>query len=412
MRVLHLNTHASGGSYEYAALLSTALAEQGIESQVLCKNPSPAETGRLLLDRVIRRSYVSFSTEPWHGTRRLLSPPAAEDLEGYDVVHLHTVADWFDVPRWLDTLPRRIGVVISLHDMWHVTGGCFLYRGCDRYTNQTQPCDPCPILRWPANRFLARAAHSRKLRAYRNCGARMVANSQWLAEIAGKSPIAKACGGVRAIPPGIDTTIFKPQDKNLCRKHLSLPADAFVINTGGASLTDANKNVPWLFEQLSHLPDLQGVIVLAFGEGTVAVPDGLNVRFTGGIRERRDLARLFAAADVFVSASLMETYGLTLVEAMACGTPVVAFRVGGIPEAAPDGQGAILCAPQDGGALIEAIIKLRNSAQLREMLGPAGRETVRVRNRPSSFSSLFAEIYRECVSARENTERKESVLTT
>ena len=92
------------------------------------------------------------------------------------------------------------------------------------------------------------------------------------------------------------------------------------------------------------------VIVLAFGEGAVPIPDGLDVRFTGVIRERRDLARLLAAADVFVSASLMETYGLTLVEAMACGTPVVAFRVGGIPEAAPDGQGAILCAVQDGTA--------------------------------------------------------------
>ena len=102
--------------------------------------------------------------------------------------------------------------------------------------------------------------------------------------------------------------------------------------------------MPWLLEQLSALPDLDGIIVLAFGEGAVPVPEGLNVRFTGGIRERRDLARLLAAADVFVSASLMETYGLTLVEAMACGTPVVAFRVGGIPEAAPDGQAAILCA--------------------------------------------------------------------
>ena len=126
-------------------------------------------------------------------------------------------------------------------------------------------------------------------------------------------------------------------------KASGLAADAFVIITGGASLTDANKNVPWLLKQLSHLPDLDGVIVLAFGEGSVPVPDHLNVRFTGGIRDRRDLAQLFAAADVFVSASLMETYGLTLVEAMACGTPVVAFRVGGIPEAAPDGQGAILC---------------------------------------------------------------------
>ena len=105
-----------------------------------------------------------------------------------DVVHLHTVADWFDVPKWLETLPLTISVVISVHDMWHVTGGCFLYRGCDRYARQIQPCDPCPILRWPANRFLAKAAHSRKLRAYRNCGARMVANSHWLAEIAGAKP--------------------------------------------------------------------------------------------------------------------------------------------------------------------------------------------------------------------------------
>jgi glycosyltransferase involved in cell wall biosynthesis len=413
MRVLHLNTHASGGSYEYAALLSTALAELGIESHVLCKNSPTAETGRLLLDRVIRRSYVSLSTEPWHGTRRLLSPPAREDLEGFDVVHLHTVADWFDVPLWLETtLPRRIGVVISVHDMWHVTGGCFLYRGCDRYANQTHPCDPCPILRWPANRFLAKAAHSRKLLAYRSCGARLVANTQWLAEIAGRSPIAKACEGVRVIPPGIDTTLFKLQDRDLCRKHLDLPADGFVIVTGGASLNDANKNVPWLLEQLSHLPDLRSLIVLAFGDGAVPIPDRLNVRLTGGTRERQDLARLLAAADVFVSASLMETYGLTLVEAMACGTPVVAFRVGGIPEAAPDGQVAILCPPQDRAALMEAIMKLRNSPQLRDRLGHVAHETAHNRNAASSFSNKFAQLYRECVSSRENAHRKQPALAT
>jgi glycosyltransferase involved in cell wall biosynthesis len=165
-----------------------------------------------------------------------------------------------------------------------------------------------------------------------------------------------------------------------------------------------------VFEQLSHLSDLAGVIVLAFGEGAVPVPDPLGVRLTGGIRDRHHLARLLTAADVFVSASRIETYGMTLVEAMACGTPVVAFRVGGIPEAAPEGEGAMLCAPQDGTALIEAIMKLRNSAQLRKMLGAAGLETVRVRNQPSSFSALFEEIYRECILSRENAERKESAL--
>jgi glycosyltransferase involved in cell wall biosynthesis len=412
MRVLHLNTHASGGSYKCAALLSTALAEHGIESRVLCKDSKRAEADRPFLDRVIRRSYVSFSTEPWHGTWRLLSPPTPEELDGIDVVHLHTMADWFDVPAWLVRLPLGMGVVISVHDMWHVTGGCFLYRGCDRYANETHSCDSCPILKWPANRFLAKAAHSRKLQAYRNCGARMVATSQWLAEIGGQSPIAKACGGVRVIPPGIDISVFKPQNKKLCRKHLGLPPDAFVIITGCASLNDENKNVRWLLEQLSRLPDLDGVIVLAFGEGVVPVPSGLNVRFTGGIRERSDLARLFAAADVFVSASLMETYGLTLVEAMACGTPAVAFRVGGIPEAAPDGQGAILCTVQDGTGLVEGITRLRDSPQLRERLGNLAHEGTHTRNTASSFANAFAQLYRECVSSRENAKRKQPALTT
>jgi glycosyltransferase involved in cell wall biosynthesis len=409
MRVLHLNIHASGGSYEYAALLSTALAERGIESRVLCKNAQRAEPGRVLVDRVMRRAYVSLSTEPWHGTRRLLCPPGSEELKGVDVVHLHTVADWFNVPSWLETLPTRVGVVISVHDMWHVTGGCFLYRGCDRYCDS---CTPCPILKSPFNWLLARDEHRRKLQAYRNCRAQFVANSFWLAELAGQSPIVKACGGVEVIPPGIDTTVFKLQDKNLCRKHLDLPADAFVIVTGGASLTDTNKNVLWLLEQLSRLPDLDGVIVLAFGEGTLPVPDRLNVRFTGGIRERRDLARLLAAADVFVGASLMETYGLTLVEAMACGTPVIAFRVGGIPEAAPDGQGAILCTGGNGPALIEAITKLRNSPQLRDRLGNLAHETAHNRNAASSFAKVFAQLYRECVSPREDAQGEQPALTT
>jgi glycosyltransferase involved in cell wall biosynthesis len=239
----------------------------------------------------------------------------------------------------------------------------------------------------------------------------MVANSHWLAEIAGRSPIAKACGRVEVIPPSIDTTVFKPHDKALCRKHLDLPADAFVIITGGASLTDENKNVPWLLEQLSASRDLDGVIILAFGEGVVPVPGDLDVRFTGGIRDRRDLARLLAAADVFVSASLMETYGMTLLEAMACGTPVVAFRLGGIPEAAPDGQGAILCPPHDGAALIEAITKLRNSPQIRQRLGNLGHETAHARNAASAFANAFAQLYRECVSSREGAQRKQPVLT-
>src|SRR5258708_12633060 len=181
MRVLHLNTHSSGGSHEYAVLLSTALAEQGIESHVPSRDSQQLQSGKPFLDRVVRKAYVSFSTEPWHGTRRLLSPPRPEELEGVDLVHLHTVADWFNVPNWLETLPTGIGVVINLHDMWHFTGGCFLYRGCDRFT---ETCAPCPILKSPLNRLLSKDAQRRKLQPHQRRRVQLLATSHVYAHLA------------------------------------------------------------------------------------------------------------------------------------------------------------------------------------------------------------------------------------
>ena len=394
MRVLHLNTYPSGGSYEYAALLCTALAEQGIETRVLCRNSQPLEVRRPFLDRVVRRLYVSLSTEPWHGTRRRLFPPTREQLDKVHVVHLHTVADWFDVPTWLNSVPTDVAVVISLHDMWHFTGGCFLYRGCDRYGDA---CAPCPILKPPFNQVLAKDEHRRKLQAYQSRRVQFVANSQWLANLAKRSPLVRASGGLRVVTPAIDTDVFRLREKAECRARLGIQQDAFVIAAGAASLSDTNKNIRWLLEQLTRLPGLENLIVLLVGEGAVDIPAGLNVRRIGGISDRAARAISYGTADVFVSASLIETYGLTLVEAMACGIPVVAFRVGGIPEAAPDGQGAILCERQNAAELLQAISNLRDSRQLRASLGQLAHETAGSRNGASSFASNFARLYRECI---------------
>jgi len=374
-------------------LLSTALAEQGIESQVLSRDSRQLQSGKPFLDRVIRKAYVSFSTEPWHGTRRLLSPPRAEELQGFDLVHLHTVADWFNVPSWLETLPAGISVVITLHDMWHLTGGCFLYRGCDRFS---ELCAPCPILKTPLNRILAKDEQRRKLQAYRSRRVQFVANSQWLADLAERSAIVRACGCSRVIPPGIDTDVFRPQEKAQCRAELGIPPDAFVIAAGAASLTDINKNIPWLLEQLAGLSELEDVLVVLAGEGTLEIPIGPNVRLTGGVGDRIKRAMLFNAADVFVSASLMETYGLTLIEAMSCGIPVVAFRTGGVPEAVPD-EGGILCALLDAAAFKAAIQKLRYGEALRNELGNSARKLVAARNAKSRFAAAFARVYEACL---------------
>jgi len=387
-------------------LLSTALAEQGIESQVLSMDSRQLQSGKPFLDRVIRKAYVSFSTEPWHGTRRLLSPPRAEELQGFDLVHLHTVADWFNVPSWLETLPAGISVVITLHDMWHLTGGCFLYRGCDRFS---ELCAPCPILKTPLNRILAKDEQRRKLQAYRSRRVQFVANSQWLADLADRSAIVRACGCSRVIPPGIDTEVFRPQEKAQCRAELGIPPNAFVIAAGAASLTDINKNIPWLLEQLAGLSELEDVLVVLAGEGTLEIPIGPNVRLTGGVGDRIKRAMLFNAADVFVSASLMETYGLTLVEAMSCGIPVVAFRTGGVPEAVPD-EGGILCALLDAAAFKAAIQKLRYGEALRNELGNSARKLVAARNAKSRFAAAFARVYEACLYSGQTRRIQQSAL--
>ena len=360
---------------------------------MLSRDSQQLQSGKPFLDRVIRKAYVSFSTEPWHGTRRLLSPPRPEELQGFDLVHLHTVADWFNVPSWLETLPNGIGVVITLHDMWHFTGGCFLYRGCDRFI---ETCAPCPILKTPLNQVLARDEQRRKSQAYRSRHVQFVANSHWLANLAERSAIVRAYGRARVIPPGIDTDVFRPQRKSQCRAELGIPTDAFVIAAGAASLTDTNKNIPWLLEQLAGLPELEDVLVVLAGEGTLKIPINLNVRLTGSVADRIKRAMLFSAADVFVSASFMETYGLTLIEAMSCGTPVVAFRTGGIPEAVPE-QGGILCDQLDADTFKMAIQKLRHSEELRNELGNVGSKLVAARNAKSRFAAAFARVYEACL---------------
>ena len=101
------------------------------------------------------------------------------------MVHLHTVADWFDVPHWLETLPRKMGVVISVHDMWHVTGGCFLYRGCDRYANQTHALRSVSDLE-----MACKPIPGKRLRIRESCGHIGIVERAWSQTASGwpKSP--------------------------------------------------------------------------------------------------------------------------------------------------------------------------------------------------------------------------------
>ena len=394
MNVLHLNTFPAGGSFEYARMLSDALRELGINSTLLTIEGVDRPWLRALATRLVRRIAVAQSKEAWHDGLRFLPAPTVSMLESVDIVHLHVINDWFNVPHWMRHLPSNVRVVISLHDLWHVSGGCFVYQECEGFTSN---CRKCPALEAPARWLWAHRELKWKEVQYGQKQVRFIANSEWLKNLAMKSVVTKACGSVDVVHPGIDTEVFRPRNMRECRKSLQLPENAFIISTVCAAVTDPYKNVEPLLKWIARSPTLKRSLVLVVGDGRVAVPDMLNVRFRGKVYDRETMACLLGSSDVLVSASRMETYGLSLVEAMACGTPVVAFRVGGIPEAAPHNEGALLCEPENGAELIDAIERLHENQDLRESLGRRGRQLAMERNSPAAFANAVARIYEKAM---------------
>jgi glycosyltransferase involved in cell wall biosynthesis len=384
MNILHLNTHLEGGSQTYAQVLSDALVAMGETSQVVnrCMEHRP------LSDKFLRRGSLAFTKGAWHGTHRTLAPPQRELVEAADVIHLHTVADWFDVPAWLKSLPKQKRIVVSLHDLWHVSGGCFVHDGCGRFAHG---CGNCPLLRFPANRFLASHEQRRKAQAYRDVGARFVANSQWLKELVLASPVL-AGAEIAVIPPPVDTAVFRPLDRARCRADFGLDETDLVVATGCASLTDTNKDTSGLLQILAAMNESR-LRVLVFGDGQITCPPNLRVSWLGPQRDKQNLARIYSAADVFASASRMETYGLTLAETYACGSAVVAYEVGGVPEAVPAGPWTYLAPAQDRDAYVAKLSAAINFT--RSVHQDLCREVrpVSVAANPETCAAHFLELY-------------------
>jgi glycosyltransferase involved in cell wall biosynthesis len=108
----------------------------------------------------------------------------------------------------------------------------------------------------------------------------------------------------------------------------------FVVGMSARSLTDGGKGIVEFFQRLPlDRAFLKETTFVLIGEGNIRVPAGLDSRFMGLVESSEKLARIYRSLDLFVSASAMETFGMAILEAQACGTPVVAFETGGTPEA-------------------------------------------------------------------------------
>lgn len=277
-----------------------------------------------------------------------------------DIVNLHWIAGGFLSIRGISRLVK-LGkpIVWTLHDMWAFTGGCHYSGDCEKYIDS---CGACPQLNSDKDNDITRKIWRRKKRAYKDLDLTIVTPSRWLAECAKRSSLLSDLE-VEVIPNGLNTNIFKPIEKLAAKTILNLPKNKKIILFGAISAT-ANKlkGFKYLKEAISKLEKMKtfdkGKLCLGiFGASHSRDIEKISfqVKFLGRLHDDFSLALSCSAADVFIIPSLQDNLPNTVMEALSCGTPVVGFNIGGIPEMLEHQVNGYLSRYKDSQSLAEGI---------------------------------------------------------
>jgi glycosyltransferase involved in cell wall biosynthesis len=361
----------------------------------------------------IRRGYEDLN---YPGTWRFfeLTP------ERPDIVHCHNLhGGYFDL-RAFPWMSARVPVFLTLHDAWLLSGHCAHSFDCERWKTG---CGHCPDLTiYPAIRRDATAYNWRRKRDIFTRSRLYVATpSLWLMQKVEQSMLAPAVVEARVIPNGVDLSVFHPGDRRAVRAALGIPQDARVLLFVAIGIRrklwkdyETMRDAVALVAE--RLPG-QGVLFIALGEDAPAEQIGqAEVRFVPYQKDPEAVTHYYQAADVYVHAARADTFPNTVLEALACGTPVVATAVGGIPEQVKglrisdlNGYGmdeatGLLVPPGDAEAMAMAIKWLLSDEVLRHHLGENAAKDARCQFDLERQVEAYLDWYRE-IAEHQNVER-------
>jgi glycosyltransferase involved in cell wall biosynthesis len=354
LKVVHLNTYdGNGGAGRACIRLNQALLSQGVDSKIIVHykfgaNPNIQTFNKnkiqkaytaatIILERFLAKRYLKPVKTPfsfaWFG-RSVIHHP---DVKAADIIHLHWVNHSFLNPAHLAEIAKlNKPVVWTFHDSNAFTGGCHVRYTCDHFMRE---CGNCPILKDAGPDDISHRIWKQKRAAYDQLHFNIIAPSKWMQRSVEASSLMKG-KPIANIPNTLETNIFHPVDKNAARDALGLSKDKFIFLTGFMpSRKDMHKGTGYLMQSLDLLAerkdiDKDQIELVVFGnrnEKDVPVFP-FKTTFLGTINNDEKLAQCYASADAFLIPSLEDNLPYTVMESLSCGTPVVAFTTGGIPD--------------------------------------------------------------------------------
>lgn len=324
----------------------------------------------------------------WHGIHALRNFPTGKIYESSWIIdrvvrkvaafrpHVIIVGNIHGAKWPFELFPRlqQLGplVVAYMHDCYFATGRCAYPGTCSKFLSG---CDEtCPTAQEypPLEPGLIAKAWSTRADVFTGSSAvPLIANSNWTANIARKRFGSGA--SVEVVHLGLDEALFAPVEKATARDLLGVAQDKFVIAMGAVDIDNQWKGGPLfrkVYETLQSRPDVE---IVLFGRASERYSAAKSF---GLVQEERLMPLIYGAADVFVSTGTEEAFGQTLLEASACGRPVVAFNVGGVSDVVVHGQTGLLANSVSAEELISCVDRLRNSPNLIRELGRNGRARV------------------------------------
>lgn len=370
MKVLHINqSDTSGGAAIAGYRLHQGLLAQGVDSRLLV---GFAKTSSKRVTAVPRNFVENYSRRfTWRLGINYLQYISTFNIAQHsfyknaDVINFHNLhGDYFNYLA-IPQLAKNKPVIFTLHDMWSFTGHCAYSYDCDRWKIGCGKC-PYPNTYPPIKLDNTRLEWQLKNWVYHRSQLSIVTLSNWLTQQAMQSMLNQF--PIHHIPNGVDTKTYQPLDSEQCRFLLGIPASKKVLMFGAQTFSDLRKGSDLLIKALSKLPvSLKAEsLLLTIGDKSEAIAEAVEIQTLnlGYVSSDRLKAIAYSAADLFIFPTRTDNLPLVLQESMACGTPMVSFKVGGLADLVRPGITGYLAESEDTKDFSNGIVQLLEDRHL------------------------------------------------